>query len=104
VHDTAAVVGRRNQRHGILHEQGATDGDDDSVPASTVRTRYERMLKERERRLEGDPDTPGGSQVRSCICSLAKARHGGQAVGQIPGCSARRKWHILFNHERFRQR
>ena len=52
----------------LLHAacgQGATDGDDDSIPASTVRTRYERMLKERERRLEGDPDTPGGSQVRS---------------------------------------
>ena len=43
--------------------QGATDGEDDALPASSVRTRYERMLKERERRPDGDPGTPGGSQV-----------------------------------------
>ena len=47
----------------LFASQGATDGDDDALPATTVRTRYERMLKERERRPDGDPGTPGGSQV-----------------------------------------
>ena len=50
-----------------LLRQELTDGGDDSFPASTVRTRYERMLKERDRRPDADPGTPGGSQVRHLL-------------------------------------